>query len=184
MRKALASDKLLVVDILSKSFDKNKSINFVIKQDSKRKKRIEILMEYSFFMGMNFGNVFISDDNNSCAILLNNKKTSLKSFFWDIKLVLKVIGFQNIIKVLKREKKIKLKQPKESFVHLWYLGVSPKHQGKGIGTELLINIKKHYQKSNIYLETSTLSNIPFYKKNGFIIINQIDLGYKLFILKN
>ncbi len=184
MRKALISDKLLVIDILSKSFDQNKSINFVIKKDSKRKKRIEALMEYSFFMGMNFGNVFISDNNNSCAILLNHKKNTLKSFFWDVKLVFKVIGIQNVFNVLKREKKIKSNQPKEPFIHLWYLGVFPKFQGKGVGTELLINIKKHYQKNVIYLETSTLSNIPFYKKNGFTIINEIDLGYKLFILKN
>ena len=48
MVKAIYSDKPLVVDILSKSFNDNKSINYIVKQDGKREERLRKLMEYSF----------------------------------------------------------------------------------------------------------------------------------------
>ena len=41
MIQASYTDKSLVVDILSKSFDANKSINFIAKQDSKHWKELK-----------------------------------------------------------------------------------------------------------------------------------------------
>jgi len=35
----------------------------------------------------------------------------------------------------------------------------------------------------IYLETSTLKNIPWYEKFGYTVYNELDLGCKLFFLK-
>ena len=48
MLKATYNDKELILDILCKSFDKNNSVNYVVRQDKKRKKRIRVLMDYSF----------------------------------------------------------------------------------------------------------------------------------------
>ena len=86
MRKATFNDKDLVVDILSQSFNENKSINFVVKQDKKRAQRVKTLMEYSFFTGMSSGAVYIDDTNLACAIFLHKKKTTLSSILWDLKL--------------------------------------------------------------------------------------------------
>ena len=36
MRKATSSDKSTILDILTKSFDTNKSVNYVVKQDRRR----------------------------------------------------------------------------------------------------------------------------------------------------
>ncbi len=35
----------------------------------------------------------------------------------------------------------------------------------------------------IYLATSTMKNLPWYKKSGFEVYNELDLGYNLFFLK-
>lgn len=48
MLRADYNDKDRVVDILVSSFDDNKSVNYIIKQDTKRTQRIKRLMEYSF----------------------------------------------------------------------------------------------------------------------------------------
>src|SRR5690606_36016325 len=113
MRKGNIDDKSLVIEILKKSFDDNKSVNYVVKQDQKRVERIEGLMEYSFNVCHAFGEIWISDDNQGCALLLfpDQKRTSFRTLFWDLKLALSVIGIDRVSPVLKRESKIKSNHP-------------------------------------------------------------------------
>ena len=44
MQKAELTDKNLIVDILVQSFSDNKSINYIVKQDSRREARLRKLM--------------------------------------------------------------------------------------------------------------------------------------------
>jgi len=187
MKKADHNDKNLVVDILTKSFDTNQSVNYIVKQDQKRVKRISALLNYSFEVCHMFGDVFLSDDRKACALILypDKKKTTLKSILLDIKLIFSCIGVENIKKALSRESKIKQLQPKELMYYLWFVGVDPEYQNEGIGSILLYEIikdSKHKQRP-IFLETSTLKNLPWYKKYGFQIYNELELSYKLFFLK-
>jgi len=187
MKNADYKDKNLVIDILTKSFDTNQSVNYIAKQDGKRLKRIRALMDYSFEVCYMFGDVFLSDDRKACALILypDKKKTTLKSILLDIKLIFSCIGVENIKKALVRESKIKQLQPKTTMYYLWFIGVDPEHQNEGIGSILLdeiINDSKNKQRP-IYLETSTLKNLPWYKKYGFQIYNELELSYKLFFLK-
>lgn len=187
MIKAAYSDKNLVVDILTDSFETNQSVNYIVKQDKKRVERIRSLMDYSFEVCYSYGKVFLSDDKKACALILfpDKKKTTLKSMLLDVKLILSCVGLGNIIKALSRESKIKAIQTKELMYYLWFIGVDPKHQNSGIGTELLNDVIKdsNLMERPIYLETSTLKNLPWYKKFGFDIYNELDLSYKLFFLK-
>jgi len=187
MKNADYKDKNLVIDILTKSFDTNQSVNYIAMQDGKRLKRISALMDYSFEVCYMFGDVFLSDDRKACALILypDKKKTTLKSILLDIKLIFSCIGVENIKKALVRESKIKQLQPKTTMYYLWFIGVDPEHQNEGIGSVLLdeiINDSKNKQRP-IYLETSTLKNLPWYKKYGFQIYNELELSYKLFFLK-
>jgi GNAT superfamily N-acetyltransferase len=187
MKNADYKDKNLVIDILTKSFDTNQSVNYIAKQDGKRLKRITALMDYSFEVCYMFGDVFLSDDRKACALILypDKKKTTLKSILLDIKLIFSCIGVENIKKALARESKIKQLQPKELMYYLWFIGVDPEYQNEGIGSILLDEVIKDskYKQRPIYLETSTLKNLPWYKKYGFQIYNELELSYKLFFLK-
>lgn len=187
MIKAAYNDKNRVVDILTNSFETNQSVNYIVKQDKKRVKRIRSLMDYSFEVCYSYGEVFLSDDKKACALILfpDKKKTTLRSILLDLKLILSCVGLSNIRKTLTRESKIKAIQSKELMYYLWFIGVDPKHQNSGIGTELLEDVIKdsNLMERPIYLETSTLKNLPWYKKYGFDIYNELDLSYKLFFLK-
>ncbi|MGB4398634.1 MAG: N-acetyltransferase, partial [Daejeonella sp.] len=81
MKKAAYGDKVLVKNILSKSFDKNQSVNYIAQQDELREKRIAALMDYSFEICYNYGDVYLSEDNKACALVLypDRKKTTFKS---------------------------------------------------------------------------------------------------------
>ena len=69
--------------------------------------------------------------------------------------------------------------------YLWFIGVDPEHQNEGIGSILLDDIIEDSERKRrpIYLETSTVKNLPWYKKFGFQIYHELNLSYKLFFLK-
>lgn len=187
MIKANYEEKNLVVEILTKSFEANQSVNYIVKQDGKRLKRIRALMDYSYEMCYSFGDVFLSADKKACALVTypDKKKTTLQSVFLDVKLILSCVGVKNIKKTLGREAMISKIQPKELKYYLWFIGVDPAYQNEGIGSDFLKEIIKDSEDKErpIYLETSTLKNLPWYKKFGFNIYHELDLSYKLFFLK-
>ena len=187
MIKVSYNDKTLVVDILSESFDTNKSVNFVIKQGKHRKERIRYLMEYSFDLCYLFGEIYLSEDKKACALTLfpDKKRTTLKTLLLDIKLAFFCIGLSKLSKVLERESAIKSNYPSTPILHLWFIGVAPSMQGKGLGKQILseiINESKN-QKKPIYLETSMEENLSFYNKAGFEIYKELEKPHKLFLIR-
>ncbi len=187
MKRADEGERSLVVDILAKSFDDNKSVNYVVKEDGNRQERIRGLMDYSFNICNAFGEVWIADDNQACALVLypDKKRSTLSAIMWDAKLALSVIGLARVGQVLSRESMIKSFHPKDQFSYLWFIGVSPEQQNKGKGSQLLEEIihKSEVQKRPIYLETSVDRNLPWYKKHGFEIFQSLELTYKLYMLR-
>lgn len=187
MDRATKNDKELVVNILLTSFADNKSVNYLVKQDKKMILRLQILMEYSFDTCYLFGEILLSDDRKGCALILmpDRKRTTLKSILLDARLIVFCMGIRNAIKAMKREKIIKRIHPEGLIYYLWFIGVNPDEQNKGIGSNLLKDLINEavFQKRNICLETSTEKNIPWYKKNGFTIYKELDFGYKLFCMK-
>lgn len=70
MIKATLADKPLIINILSKAFDSNGSVNYVVKQDKNRAERIGKLMDYSFELCFRFGEVMLTDCKQGVALLL------------------------------------------------------------------------------------------------------------------
>ena len=121
------NDKNRIVDILASSFDDNKSVNYIVKQDRKRAQRMRKLMEYSFDVCYLFGDVFLTDDKKGCALIVlpDQKKTTLKSILLDAKLAISCVGLSNIKKAMDRESKINKIHPKGLMYYLWFIGVDP-----------------------------------------------------------
>lgn len=188
MKEATSKDKALIVDILTESFKDNQSVNYLIPNDNRRLDRIRALMDYSFETCKLFGKVYLSDDNNGCALVSfpERKKTTLKSLWLEIKLIFSAIGFGNISKAINREKEISKNYPPSHIYYLWFIGVLPANQNKGIGQQLMAQLiaESERMKRPLYLETSTLKNLPWYKKFGLDVYNQLDFGYNLFLIRN
>lgn len=180
MRKATKQDKALILEIISKAFYDNKSVNYVIKQGNPENniKRIKSLVDYSFQLCINYGEIWLDENETGCLMFLNphDKDLTLNSIRWDAQLALNCIGLSRVGKVLGREGKIKKNHPKTSFFHLWFIGVLPEHQGKGIGSDLIKIVLNKANESGlpIYLETSVLRNLKWYENYGFGIYNEIE----------
>lgn len=188
MVKADYSDKALVIEILTHSFKDNKSVNYIIKQDAWKERRIRQLMSYSFELCHRYGKVFLADNKTGCVLVIlpDKKRTTLYSIYLDLKLIFSCMGLLNVGKTVARESKIKSLQPASDIYYLWFIGVDPDAQNKGTGSALLqeLMVDAAAMERIVCLETSTVKNIPWYEKFGFSIYNQLDLGYKLFFLKN
>jgi len=187
MERAGRDRRQLVLDILTDSFDTNKSVNYVVKQDIRRRDRIRGLMEYSFNVCNAFGETWLSDDHQACALVLfkDKQKSNLTTVFWDVKLALNVIGLSRVSKVLTREARIKAFHPNTPFAYLWFVGVVPALQNRRIGSNLLSELIDRYSalQRPIYLETSVDRNLPWYKKHGFEIYETLSLSYSLYLMR-
>ena len=187
MIKAQANDRASVTNMLAQCFDDNKSVNYIIPQDHRRAKRILRLMEYSFDYCRLFGDVYLSDDRQGCALVVYPRKVkpTFQSTLLDIRLILRCVGLANLRKAMQREATIKKLYPREPFCYLWFIGVVPATQQKGIGTKLLRELLTKCDQDSlpVYLETSVEKNVPWYEKAGFTVYHNLDLGYMLYCMK-
>ena len=178
------NQKEKIQQILFDSFYDNNSTQFVIKKDHKYDKRLRLLLDYSWFMTENYGEAVLNEDGTACALILypKRKKFSLKAIWWDLKLAFGCIGLGNLGKVMKREKAINSMHPDQDFIYVWYVGVDPKEQGRGLGSTIMNQIKElsKENKMPVVLETSKELNYKFYEKLDFKVIGDLsDLGYGL-----
>jgi GNAT superfamily N-acetyltransferase len=188
MVKAEKKDRTLVVALLTDAFESNQSVNYIVRQDGRRLKRIRSLMAYSFDVCYLFGEVWLSANKKACALILfpQQKRMSLWSIWLDIKLIAQAIGLSRVGQALKREGNVKKRQPKVAMTYLWFIGVDPDCQHAGTGSLLLkeIIIASNRKALPVYLETSTLQNLPWYAHFGFEVYNKLEMGYTLFFLKH
>jgi len=58
--------------------------------------------------------------------------------------------------------------------YLWFLGVSPAAQGRGVGSALLRAANARHDAAGLpaYLETGTTRNVALYERHGFKVISQ------------
>lgn len=188
MQKLSKDEVKSLVRILTLSFKDNKSIQYLTGTGKSQKRKLAILINYSLKQALSFGKVYLTADKKACALVIfpHKSKTTVKTILWDLKLMLFCIGVTNIGKVLKRETALKKIHPSTPFYYLWYIGVNPEDQNRGIGTALLQRIIRESRSVDqpIYLETSTRKNIPWYEKNGFYIFTEpLDFSYKLYALR-
>lgn len=191
MIKAGKIHKERAIQILSACFDANKTVNYIVKQDAKRKERIRALMDYSFDMCLNAEQIYLTDDLNGVIIASHSddKLPILEEAFLTVKFVLQVTGIEGIRRALKREHYIKSQHPEdEEFLYIWFMAVDKNAQGKGIGSSMVNEIIRmsNEEQISIYLETSSQANLKFYKKLGFEVYHVSDeslFGYELFFLK-
>jgi len=187
MIKVNSDDRKVVIELLSKSFKDNKSILYLTSPNNGSINKLHSLMGYCNDVCSLFGKVYLSDDQKACALILypHWKRTTLRSIWNDLKLIYSVIGFGRIIKVMRREMLIKKKHSKENMIYLWFIGVDPLYQGLGIGNKLLLEVLEDSDRKGlpVYLETSTLKNLAWYKSFGFEIYDKLEMEYTLFFLK-
>jgi ribosomal protein S18 acetylase RimI-like enzyme len=186
MRKAGENDKDLVVSILTKSFNNDPHIHFLLEK-SRNNKKMEIIMDYVVDETLSKGEIHINEDNTAVALWLSNKKEKFSLRFIQRNLTfLFRAGVAATVRSLKTEGLTNRLYPKKSnFKHLYLIGVLPEVQGKGNAKRLLSTMinESEITKVPLYLETANLTNLTIYKRLGFSVFNRIEMNnHTLFCL--
>lgn len=191
MRIATKEDRLRVIDILSPAFQDNLSVGHLVGQRPGREGRIGKLMAYAFSECMDFGKVWLNEDRSACAMVSfkDRKRFTLASLWRDAGLVLRVIGLRHLASVLKKEAKVERAQRDllggRPAYYIWFIGVAPGLQGRGLGGDLLEELLADAAAMGRVpvLETSNLRNLAFYEKAGLVQYEKLDVGYPLYFFR-
>lgn len=176
MREARPKDLNALIHLLSPLFITNLSVNQSIKQDRHKTKRIRHLIKYACKISIRNHSAFMGDSDGSAMLCVpsNGHKATLLE---NILFILKASGLQLARQIIQREHQIKGHHPEGNFYHLWFIGVKNDVQRSGEGSKLINDLKEKCQDEQrpIYLETSSLENIAFYKRNGFTCYRSVKL---------
>lgn len=188
---ATLQDKKHVVDILCSAFEpitEPNSINYIVKQDKHRSKRMRVLMEFIFDNCMDFGEVLLSNNRNACILMTfpHTEKLTFKKIKGLVRVALKCTGLKNAIKVLQRQAQLKKHHISEAYIHPTIMGAKNEVHGFGIGVRLIKQLIDHYEGNElpVIIQTTTDQNLKIYKRFGFEVFKKVDLkDFPLYFLR-
>lgn len=188
---AQRKDKEVVTEILYNSFAHDPHINWLVGEGRNKQKRIKRLMSYAFEHGLINGSIQLTEDGKAVAIWKNHwsHKMSTRLLLENIRFLFD-FGFRRVARISRMEKEVSKRYPKDSFYrYLWFIGTQPGEQGKGYGSALLRPELKRAteEKQAVYLETTTETNLSYYRKKGFVLYDKIVMNgahpLTIFLLK-
>jgi GNAT superfamily N-acetyltransferase len=170
MKKATIKDKSLVVNILLESF-KNDPYMHWITNISNNPNKLKYVIEYAVDDTFENGSVYLSDNNLATALWNTQKHWKFSPrFIWRNIVIFFRLGGRSVQSLLKKDFATHKHYPAvDKYWHLYFIGVLPKGQGKGLSSELLNPIldKCNQESIPVILETASLVNVEIYKKKGF-----------------
>jgi len=178
--RAERADKETVVKILTHAFDQDPETVWIIGDGKGKQKRIRAIMEMAFEIVFPEGGIYLTPDKKGVAIWKQNgpKQTSLRLLGIYIKLF-SLMGFSGVKRANLVESEVNKRYPTDHpFLYLWFLGVSPEAQGRGLSSDLFrpMLAQADAEKLPVYLETSKEINVKIYNRKGFVVYDQIELG--------
>ncbi|MDQ1373540.1 MAG: hypothetical protein QOJ09_878 [Actinomycetota bacterium] len=133
---------------------------------------------YEFKLHLQHGAVYTTDDLAGAAVWAppDEWRTGALDLLRVSPGLLRVTGAR-IVRALRTMTAVESRHPKEPHWYLAALGTDPAKQGKGIGSALLAPILERCDTEGVpaYLESSKDSNVPFYRRHGFEVTEQIQL---------
>ena len=86
-------------------------------------------------------------------------------------------GLARLHRMVKMRATIKRYKENSPHTYLWFLGVTPQSQGKGLGGKLLDACLTKIDEQGLVaaLETATQSNVAFYQSRGFELVHEFQI---------
>lgn len=96
-------------------------------------------------------------------------------------------GLKRTLRFERLDRYMRKSHPRTPHWYLWFLGVLPERQGRGLGSQLLRALNQRAVKDKVpcYLETDKLSSVRLYERHGYVIqkTEQVpELGFPIWFM--
>ena len=165
-------------NILGRAFREDPIWEAILKDEPDK---FSIAFEVPIKHSLKYGRVYCSSPNlEGIAAWLPSDKVNMNIFqlirsgalFSALKLGGKIgKSIREVFEMIIEDRESNMKVP---YIYLYAIGVSPEHQGKGIGSNLINKMLDYLPPElPIYLETETEQNVKLYEKLGFNVLKKI-----------
>jgi ribosomal protein S18 acetylase RimI-like enzyme len=181
IRKATHADTDCLAISLARAFDDDPFINWLVRKDNKRAHGMERMFHTCLTeLCLRHNNVFTTEDFTGGA-LWYPPGTSEISYARQLTLAHKMIpavGLTGLLRLALAMEQISRRHSKEKYYYLQFIGTVPEARGKGLGAALLKPILDicDREKCGARLENTKESNIAFYRRFGFNVIEKFFPG--------
>jgi ribosomal protein S18 acetylase RimI-like enzyme len=178
VRKATMADVDRLGDVLGRAFDDDPIFRAILPDDAQRRRALPILFrEWTRLLHVPLDAAWTTDDVSGGALWSPPGK-------WKIGLVdeakmapkmIRALG-SRVVASLRVLFAIESRHPKDKPHHyLRVLGCDPSRQGQGVGSRLLRPMLERCdaQREPAYLESSNGKNLPFYRRHGFEVVDEV-----------
>lgn len=97
-------------------------------------------------------------------------------------------GPRRVLRFLNVDRQMKAHHPKYPHWYLWFLGVEPELQGKGLGSQLLRALSERAGAERVpcYLETDKPTSVKLYERHGYQVLSEdtlLPVGVHLWFMR-
>ncbi len=180
VRKATRADVPALEDVLTRAFESDPLMSWIVRQDEARLVHLKSYMSFALRVAtMPYGDVYTTGGLHGAALWSPPGKWKLGPLqqLRGLPGLARGIGLRRVPTVIPALNVIHRLHPQQSHYYLGVLGVDPDYQGLGIGTQLMAPVLQRCDRGGIpaYLESSRHQNVPLYEANGFHVVNEVDL---------
>jgi ribosomal protein S18 acetylase RimI-like enzyme len=181
VRKATQRDVEGTARSLSRAFDDDPVMNWLIRQDARRSEAFSTLFRTSLDeLCLEHGWALTTEDQTAGA-LWYPPGTSKITFGQQLRMLpqmLRCAGLLGLPRLVGVMDTMDKHHPKSDHYYLQFVGVDPEHQGKGIGAALMKPALEECDREDLgaYLENTKESNLSFYERFGFEVTEAVQLG--------
>lgn len=166
--------------VLSRAFYHDPMLRFLIPDDAKRARLLPSFYRIVARYCVSYGKGYIMPELDGVACWLRPGDTTpgmirlARIGMRGAPVGIGLSGLRRFMAVARYSEQIHARCAPGSHWYLWVLGVEPTRQGHGIGGRLMQPVLAKASASGLpcYLETMNESNLPFYEKHGFRVVNE------------
>jgi ribosomal protein S18 acetylase RimI-like enzyme len=179
VRRATAADVTAMAAQMARTFLDDPVTSHIFRNEARREAglrayfRTQMKADY-----LPFGGCYTTDDYAGSAIWAPAGKP-LQTGLAGIRTMLPVLPYvaANLRTTFRLLALVEGKHPRQPHWYLASLGTAVEQQGKGVGGALMRPVLEHCDAEGIpcYLESSKARNLPFYRRHGFEVVEEVQL---------
>jgi ribosomal protein S18 acetylase RimI-like enzyme len=164
---------------LAAAFDKEPIFTWLMRDDrhrtSARLRFFKVILNEAAFPD---GDIERPEDGGAAAVWIPSEKLTGQPLHREIRalpMLINTTGFARFNRLFPLRSSMDAHHPMErAHDYLWFLGVHPDLQGKGVGSRLLASKTERLDARGRagFLETADVRNLPLYLRYGFEIVSQ------------